>query len=191
MPTPIRFFVRRPDVALLLTEASRRLPREFYATLLRELLAAAARLDTGSATETELPLSDEDARKFREWLERAEQRASRAGNHPCLVASRWWWFATNPARRALPVWLSWKGSLRPPCARLRKSPCFVMIAYEWHTVHVGRRTTPGTRHDLIPSGARAIRGGSQVRRHVPRAWRPGADARGRLEAEARRRDRVP
>ena len=81
MPSPVRFFVRRSDVTLLLTEVSRRMPREFYATLLRELLAAAARLDTGSASETELPLSDEDARKFREWLERAEQRATHAGNH--------------------------------------------------------------------------------------------------------------
>jgi hypothetical protein len=81
MPSPVRFFVRRPDVTLLLTEVSRRMPHEFYATLLRELLAAAARLDTGSATETELPLADEDARKFREWLQRAEERANQAGNH--------------------------------------------------------------------------------------------------------------
>ena len=81
MSVSVRFFVRRPDVNLLLTEISHRLPREFYDVLLRELLAAAARLDTGSATETELLLSDEDARRFREWLQRAEQRATQDGNH--------------------------------------------------------------------------------------------------------------
>jgi hypothetical protein len=88
VPKTVRFDITREDLNLLLAELRDYHGTAWFDALVNALLEAvaaldthASRLDTSHPQETELPLAEEHAPAFRQWLEDAATRAHGAGDH--------------------------------------------------------------------------------------------------------------
>jgi hypothetical protein len=76
-PSPVRFYVAKPDVAILLGDLDPREPSPLFAGVFKQLTAAA---DTESPADVEMQVEAARAQPFRDWLNRAALRYAKEGH---------------------------------------------------------------------------------------------------------------